>query len=889
MRFINQFYSFLLVVLLLNAFQGVAQIQVDNTVIPSDIVTQLVGEGISFSNVTFSGDLNQFGSFTETGNGLGIASGAILGTGDVELAEGPNDAGGASLGGGNFGASDPDLESISGVDMNDVAILEFDFVPLGDVVSFHYVFASEEYNEYVCGTVNDAFGFFLSGPGISGSFSSPTSFPDGSVNIALIPGGNIGVSIGTVNNGTVGLNGQASNCFNLDPNWQSNTNFYVDNTNANFIQYDGMTVVMEATHAVECGETYHIKLAIGDGGDSVFDSGVFLEENSFSSNVPTSIALNIVQATEVENGVYENCGGAALEFVRENNLDTEMTIGLIFSGDAELGTDYLLPDSISFAPNESLIYVNFQPFQDNITEPVENVVISISFLDACLNVQTVDLVELFIVDVTPMTLTTQDIPICGEDVVSLLPVVTGGVEPYSFAWSNGESTNVVNVPTDGPEQYSVTVWDACQETDSLSDVFNLLFTEPPSITFPLGSITYSCEDSLPVLCVTQGDYQTITFTSSQGDLLGNTNPITYYTTGESETITAEIVDICNLSDEVIIPIIQEDPPELIVSVNDDISGVSCQDVNNLEASFQGGELPVNYQWTIDGEVVSEGFSYSFLTFESTYVVFSAEDHCGFTDADSVLVEVLQPPILLEVTPDLLVCEHSPITLFAQAEGGDGGFVYSWPDFGLGQTQTLSANESNTYSVTVTDVCGQTETDSVQVDVIDFSVDYELTNLDENSYFFELFTSPDCDSNCTYLWDFGDDSFSNEVSAFHTYEGLSSHLGYVAATNSQGCADSAYFTVAPPFYLFVPNSFTPDDDGVNDYFKVYGVGVGKYNIKIFNRWGTLVYESNDINDVWIGEVTQKYYYAGNEVYNWIIVASGYDATVHTKKGELTVIR
>ena len=71
--------------------------------------------------------------------------------------------------------------------VNDVCILEFDFQPSGDFVSFNYVFGSDEYLTWVNSAYNDIFAFFLSGPGISGPYASPAGFPDGAVNIAQVP------------------------------------------------------------------------------------------------------------------------------------------------------------------------------------------------------------------------------------------------------------------------------------------------------------------------------------------------------------------------------------------------------------------------------------------------------------------------------------------------------------------------------------------------------------------------------------------------------------------------------------------------------------------------------------------------------------------------------
>ena len=151
-----------------------AQVTVDNT---SQSVEQwvqnvLAGPGVIITNVEFNGSAadaqapnEQVGSFTDVNSDVGLASGVILGSGDVTLAEQTNSAasGSASLGGTGNPGSDADLASITTASIIDECVVEFDFVPAGDTISFSYVFASEEYEEFVCSGFNDAFGFFLSG------------------------------------------------------------------------------------------------------------------------------------------------------------------------------------------------------------------------------------------------------------------------------------------------------------------------------------------------------------------------------------------------------------------------------------------------------------------------------------------------------------------------------------------------------------------------------------------------------------------------------------------------------------------------------------------------------------------------------------------------------
>ena len=116
-------------------------------------------------------------------------------------------------------------------------------------------FASEEYPEYV-NQFNDVFAFFISGPGITGPYSSPTGFPGGSANIALLPGTTTPVTINNVNNGD-------NDCFSGGPSGPCvNCAFYVDNCNGTTVEFDGFTTKLEAKIPVNPCQTYHLKLAI---------------------------------------------------------------------------------------------------------------------------------------------------------------------------------------------------------------------------------------------------------------------------------------------------------------------------------------------------------------------------------------------------------------------------------------------------------------------------------------------------------------------------------------------------------------------------------------------------------------------------------------------------
>lgn len=225
----------------------------------SDLANTILGEGISVvpGSINYSGADGASGFFTDgMSSGIGIDSGIILTSGQATNALPPNDS--DSEGAFNGFAGDSDLTALSGFNTFDAAVLEFEFESEGGDLFFDFVFASDEYNEFANGNVNDVFGFFLDGD-----------------NIALIPGTDTPISINTVNGGNpLGTNANNPQFFN--------NNDLEDGGPFFDIEYDGFTDVFQAEALGLSAGTHTIKLAIADGGDSIYDSAVFIAANSFS-------------------------------------------------------------------------------------------------------------------------------------------------------------------------------------------------------------------------------------------------------------------------------------------------------------------------------------------------------------------------------------------------------------------------------------------------------------------------------------------------------------------------------------------------------------------------------------------------------------------------------
>ncbi|NNF73900.1 MAG: gliding motility-associated C-terminal domain-containing protein, partial [Flavobacteriaceae bacterium] len=224
------------------------------------------------SNITWStgtnfGSTNGIGYFEANGSEWPFESGLIMTSGDVNNAPGPEDE---TISDGSFAwPGDPDLEdAIPGLfagDTNNASVLEFDFVPVVDQMSFDFIFAAEEYGTFQC-TFTDAFAFLL------------TDSNGVTTNLALVPTTFDPISVLSVrdelyNAGCPSVNPEFFDKYYGEPN---GLNPLISPTD-----FRGHTVIMTASADVIPNELYHIKLVVADDGDTLFDSAVFLAAGSF--------------------------------------------------------------------------------------------------------------------------------------------------------------------------------------------------------------------------------------------------------------------------------------------------------------------------------------------------------------------------------------------------------------------------------------------------------------------------------------------------------------------------------------------------------------------------------------------------------------------------------
>lgn len=741
-------------------YSAKAQLTVDGTPTPTQLVQNvLLGSGVTVSNITYTGGNICSGSFNGTASNIGFTSGVLLTCGDIINAVGPNNSGSASVG--NSLPGDPDLDAImSPTTSYDATILEFDFVPTSDTVKFRYVFGSEEYMEYVStfpGGINDGFGFFISGPGINGPFSNSSE------NIAIIPGTTLPVTM-----------------FNLNLN--NNNAYYFDNGDGNgsgtapdgtTIQYDGFTVPLTAIAFVQCGETYHIKIAIGDGGDDILDSGVFLEAGSFSSH-GVSIIPQISYGGSNDSTLYEGCGAACIYFVRVSNLTNPDTINLVIGGNAINGTDYYdnnigpgtpFPNQLIFPAGQDSLSFCINADADGITEGLETFDITIlpSGNGSC--IQAGSSAIIYLSEFSALTLSTSnDTTLCNIlGPVPLLATVTGGVEPYTYTWTNGAGT-IAN-PTVNPTvntTYVVSVNDACSgspdPTPGLVDSVTVLLVNIPVITSSVslgGSNDSTFYEGCGQACIyfvrTLGIAQAATFTLTVGGAAVNGTDYTpalpsqlVFAAGqdslsfclnavadgtgeaiENLLVSINISGVCNLNASAAL-YIAEPPPIVLTTSNDTILNCVTGPVL-ISVNASGGIQPYTYVWSnIPGSVPSQTVIPSATT---TYTITVADACNGNPDptptgSESITVTLNIPtPIIVDAGADIAACPDDVVGLNATATGGALPLIYSWtstgPDTVISSATlntSVSATSTTLYTITVQDDCGNTQSDQVTVNV-----------------------------------------------------------------------------------------------------------------------------------------------------------------------------
>ena len=231
-------------------------------------------------------------------------------------------------------------------------------------------------------------------------------------------------------------------------------------------------------------------------------------------------------------------------------------------------------------------------------------------------------------------------------------------------------------------------------------------------------------------------------------------------------------------------------------------------------------------------------------------------------------------------------------------------TYQWA-FGDGMTQNNAVNSTNhvynsygLYNATLTVISSNSCQSSVSHSIEVYQK--PMANYTLNGEFGTIL-SPNMMFNNTsnnysyYWWNFGDNSPVDSIHAnpMHSYqiEEPQSYISSLIVKNNFGCIDTAYklVEIGADFIFYIPNSFSPNGDAINDVFTGVGVGIQKYDMWIYERWGSMVYHTNNIKNGWEGKTLNNVQDAPQDVYTWKVELKDVFGKKHSYVGHVTLLR
>ncbi len=479
--------------------------------------------------------------------------------------------------------------------------------------------------------------------------------------------------------------------------------------------------------------------------------------------------------------------------------------------------------------------------------------------------------------------------------------LSGGTPGYTYEWSNGELTD--SIGDIGPGTYAFTGTDAngCEIQDSIEIISPTPLQLSADVSSDYNGEDISCygagDGELSVVLLNGGspDYTT-TWLDSGGNVISNDTVIDQVTPGEYVVMTEDI-NGCKVLDTVIVS--QPDSLELAIDVLSDYEGnaVSCLGASNgeIEAVSNGGTPQYSYQW--DTNPVQTTSNITGLGVGAYTVVIT--DANGCIAVAEVTLDGHPLPELQTSIPDE-ACEGERVQFSVTSELGtsalwefENGYDYS------GLAHDVYFNDIGCFDavVTVTTEYGcQTSKElknHICVNPLPLA-DFEQSSTDITT-FSPIVQFWDQSTGATNVeWFFGDGNTDNIRNPYHEYPVDSSGTYQVTlVANSQyGCTDTvtSLVVVDERLLIYVPNTFTPDDDEYNQVFLpvlTQGFDPFNYELLIFNRWGEILFESHDAEVGWDGKYGGKTVKDGT--YVWKINVKDKEGIMRQFKGHVNILR
>ena len=501
-------------------------------------------------------------------------------------------------------------------------------------------------------------------------------------------------------------------------------------------------------------------------------------------------------------------------------------------------------------------------------------------------------------NLTSMTFTA---PMCfGQQNGSMAIGFTSGTAPFTYQWNNPAASTTQTVNGVGAGVYSATVTDVYGCT--ASGVVNV--TQPNILLLNVSPAQTVCYGQVAQIYAA-GSGGTPAYTYSWTPSLTGGGPHSITTTvSTSYMVSLTDANGCATSPQVININVK---PQLLAT------GFSVTKCHNEQVTLTpvitspGNGGPYTYNWSQGGSGSSAVVNANFFTTPNVYTV-TINDGCTVPGATAEFTVNVNPlPVATfsadvrkgcaPLTVNYTGISSNPNDVFTWAFGGGnggggtaGGSPVTWfypqdgfyhvtmsvvNQFGC-KLDTVVMNYIEVYPKPIADFYPTPQT----VTMLEPGIEFTNTSIGATTYF----------------WDFGDYNSplnnTTDVNPSHVYELAGQYQVYLVAINNKGCMDTVMklVDVLPDFAVYVPNAFTPDGDGKNDVFQPKGVGMieDNYKMYIFDRWGEIIFTSDNFRKGWDGKVKGSGAIAEEGVYVYKLLVMDMNGTTHEYIGHVTCL-
>jgi gliding motility-associated-like protein len=470
-------------------------------------------------------------------------------------------------------------------------------------------------------------------------------------------------------------------------------------------------------------------------------------------------------------------------------------------------------------------------------------------------------------------------------------VVTGngGTRPYLFIWDTTpiqSDSTASNLPMGS---YTVAIKDikGCVTTSTVN------ITQPPLLTLT---------SSPKSICISN----TATLTANSG---GGTTPYTYLWNSVAGTQTdtvkpittttysVKVVDIKGCADSTTVTVFVRDSLRLpqVYQSGPICSGQSAK----ITATGTGGDSLWTYTWNPGGLI---GDNFNVMPATTTIYTVTITDACKTPPFSKNVTVVVDSLPQINFNSDV---QNGCYPLCVQFTNATTNAVkYTWTLDGHNTDTTTNPlwcyKSSGVFTVSLTATsnkgCISKFSNQNMITVYprpkaQFNTSADPTILEPNVQFTDASYAPGSSITNLFWQTFGDgtDSTSTLPKPVHTYKDTGTYCITLIATNTFGCKDTTTecIFIKPYFTLYIPNAFSPNNDGDNDIFIAVGDYIFDFDMKIFDRWGNLVYHSTQLNNGWNG--LMKSGAAIEDVYVYVISATDYHNHSYSYKGTVTLLK